>query len=159
MFVPGECVFPFEAIRRRNGEAILPLGSGDENHWPEVLEHHGAARLCRFSDFEKDPHFRKWNLWGYIDARDASQAIRLALEAPLKGADVFVIANADTVMSRSTSALLAEIFPGLPVRKNLGSKRDTPLDRESTACVGLRAAIQLAQSEESESLIERIDRY
>ena len=83
-----------------------------------IMEPHDYAA---FPDFEKDPHFRKWNLWGYIDARDASQAIRLALEAPPKGADVFVIANADTVMSRSTSALLAEIFPGLPVRKNLGS--------------------------------------
>ena len=158
MFVPGECVFPFEAIRRRNGEAILPLGSGDENHWPEVLEHHGAARLCRFSDFEKDPHFRKWNLWGYIDARDASQAIRLALEAPLKGADVFVIANADTVMSRSTSAPIGRDLSWPACKEEPRFKRDTPLDRESTACVGLRAAIQLAQSEESESLIERIDR-
>ena len=83
-----------------------------------IMEPHDYAT---FSDFEKDPRVRKWNLWGYIDARDASQAIRLALEAPLKGADVFVIANADTVMSRSTSALLAEIFPGVPVRKNLGS--------------------------------------
>jgi nucleoside-diphosphate-sugar epimerase len=82
-----------------------------------IMEPHDYAT---FSDFEKDPRVRKWNLWGYIDARDASQAIRLALEASLKGADVFVIANTDTVMSRSTSALLAEIFPGVPVRKNLG---------------------------------------
>ena len=47
------------------------------------------------------------------------QAIRLALEVPLKGADVFVIANPDTVMSRPTSTLLAEVFPGVPVRKKL----------------------------------------
>src|SRR4029077_15585989 len=71
-----------------------------------VMEPHDYAV---FPDFEKDPHFRKWNLWGYIDARDAAQEIRRALEAPFKGGDVFVIANADTVMSRPTSELLSEI--------------------------------------------------
>jgi nucleoside-diphosphate-sugar epimerase len=33
---------------------------------------------------------------------------------------VFIIANADTVMSRSSAELLAEVFPGVPVRKTLG---------------------------------------
>ena len=81
-----------------------------------IMEPHDYAA---FPDFDKDPHFRKWNLWGYIDARDSAKAIRLALEVPLKGADVFVIANPDTVMSRPTSNLLAEVFPGVPVRKKL----------------------------------------
>ena len=83
-----------------------------------VMEPHDYAA---FPDFEKDSHFRKWNLWSYIDARDAAQAIRRALEAPLKGADVFVIANSDTVMSRPTSELLTEIFPDVPLRKKLGA--------------------------------------
>jgi nucleoside-diphosphate-sugar epimerase len=82
-----------------------------------VMEPHEYAA---FPDFEKDPHFRKWNLWSYIDARDAAQAIRRALEAPFKGADVFVIANSDTVMSRPTTELLAEIFPSVPLKKHLG---------------------------------------
>jgi nucleoside-diphosphate-sugar epimerase len=73
-----------------------------------------------FADFQKDPHGRKWNLWGYIDARDAAQAIRRALEAALKGADVFIIANSDTVMSRPTSELLAEVFPDVALKKQLG---------------------------------------
>jgi nucleoside-diphosphate-sugar epimerase len=83
-----------------------------------VMEPHDYAA---FADFEKDPHRRKWNLWGYIDARDAAQAIRRALEAPLKGADVFIIANSDTVMLRPTSELLAEVFPGVALKKQLGS--------------------------------------
>jgi hypothetical protein len=33
---------------------------------------------------------------------------------------VFIIANADTVMSRHTAELAAEVFPGIPVRKELG---------------------------------------
>ena len=81
-----------------------------------VMEPHDYSA---FPDFEKDPHFRKWNLWSYIDARDAAQAIRRALEAPFKGADVFIIANSDTVMSRPTSELLTEIFPNVPLKKKL----------------------------------------
>jgi nucleoside-diphosphate-sugar epimerase len=75
----------------------------------------------RFPAFERDAERRKWNLWGYVDVRDAAQAVRKALEAPLKGARVFIIASADTVMSRSNDDLLAEVFPGVHVmKKGLG---------------------------------------
>ena len=33
-----------------------------------------------FPAFDADPRLRKWNLWGYIDARDGAQAVRRALE-------------------------------------------------------------------------------
>jgi nucleoside-diphosphate-sugar epimerase len=82
-----------------------------------VMEPHDYAA---FPDFEKDPRGRKWNLWSYIDARDAAQAIRRALEAPLKGAEVFIIANSDTVMSRPTAELLAEVFANVSLKKQLG---------------------------------------
>jgi nucleoside-diphosphate-sugar epimerase len=74
-----------------------------------------------FKDFQSDPMLRKWNLWGYIDARDAAQAVRKALEANVKGAGVFIIANADTVMKRSSEGLLREVFPNVPVKKKLGT--------------------------------------
>jgi nucleoside-diphosphate-sugar epimerase len=73
-----------------------------------------------FPEFEKDPRSRIWNLWGYIDARDGAQAARLALEFDGTGMEVFVIANADTVMSRSSAGLAAEYFPDVPVTKQLG---------------------------------------
>jgi nucleoside-diphosphate-sugar epimerase len=66
----------------------------------------------RFPGFNKDARSRHWNLWTYIDARDAAQAIRLALEAKLTGAHVFGIANADSVTSRPNSELLDEVYPG-----------------------------------------------
>jgi hypothetical protein len=34
--------------------------------------------------------------------------------------DVFIIANAETVMSRSSSELMADVFPEVPVRHPLG---------------------------------------
>ena len=36
------------------------------------------ADYTRFASFDDDPGSRKWNLWGYIDARDGAQAVRLA---------------------------------------------------------------------------------
>ena len=74
-----------------------------------------------FPDFEKNPASRRFNMWGYIDARDGAQAIRKALEAPLKGADIFIIANADTVMSRPNKDLVAEFYPSVPFRKEVGA--------------------------------------
>jgi nucleoside-diphosphate-sugar epimerase len=65
----------------------------------------------RFPSFDGDPRSRHWNLWTYIDARDAAQAIRLSLEARLKGAHVFGIANADSVMSRANEELLDKVYP------------------------------------------------
>src|SRR6201981_1687995 len=65
----------------------------------------------RFPGFQDDARKRKGNVWSYIDARDAAQAFRLALEVDLKGAEVFIIANADTVMLRDNKGLLAEVFP------------------------------------------------
>jgi nucleoside-diphosphate-sugar epimerase len=70
---------------------------------------------ARFPSFDANALLRKWNLWAYIDARDASQAIRRALEAPIRGAEIFVIANADTVMSRPNAELMAEVYPGVPL--------------------------------------------
>ena len=73
-----------------------------------------------FPSYDADPQSRSWNAWGYIDARDGAQAVRRALAYGETGFEVFVIANADTVMSRSSASLAAEVFPDLPVTKELG---------------------------------------
>jgi nucleoside-diphosphate-sugar epimerase len=74
-----------------------------------------------FPSFDSDPMKRKWNLWGYIDARDGAQAVRKAIEADFKGFEAFVIANADTVMSRANASLMAEVFPGVEQRPTMSS--------------------------------------
>ena len=70
----------------------------------------------RFPDYWEDPGLRKWNLWGYVDESHVAQSVRLALEADVAGADSFIIAAADTVMQRPSRELMAEVFPGVPVR-------------------------------------------
>ncbi|HUI69560.1 MAG TPA: NAD(P)-dependent oxidoreductase [Spirochaetia bacterium] len=73
-----------------------------------------------FPSYWNDARLRKWNLWGYIDARDVAQSCRLALEKPLQGAQAFIIAAADTVMNRPSKALMAEVFPSVPLRGEIG---------------------------------------
>lgn len=73
-----------------------------------------------FPAFDADPTARHWNLWGYIDARDGAQAVERGLAYDVPGAEVFVIANADTVMTRSSTSLMAEVYPEVPLRKELG---------------------------------------
>jgi nucleoside-diphosphate-sugar epimerase len=70
-----------------------------------------------FPQFWEDAALRRWNLWGYVDVRDVAKAIRLGLEAELRGADVAIIAAADTVMPQPSAELLAEVYPDVPLRR------------------------------------------
>ena len=78
------------------------------------------SRYREFPGFEQDPSSRLFNAFGYIDVRDAAQSVRRALEAEVTGARAYVIANADTVMSRPTSRLVDEFFPGVELRREFG---------------------------------------
>ena len=82
-----------------------------------IMEPHDYER---FPSFRNDPMLRKWNLWGYVDARDVAQSCRLGLEADIKGAESFIIAAGDTCMNRTNRELMAEVFPGVPLRDGIG---------------------------------------
>lgn len=83
----------------------------------------------RFPSFWDDATLRRWNLWGYIDARDVALSCRLALEADLRGAEHFIIAAADTVMNRPSRELMAEVYPSVSYRPTEG-EYDTLLSIE-----------------------------
>ena len=73
----------------------------------------------RFPSFWSDATLRRWNLWGYVDARDVAQSCRLALNADV-GAEHFIVAAADTVMNRPSRELMAEVYPSVPCRPTTG---------------------------------------
>jgi nucleoside-diphosphate-sugar epimerase len=75
----------------------------------------GPRDYENFPSYWDDPKLRSWNLWGYIDERDAAAACRLALTADVSGSASFIIAAADTVMTRPSADLMAEVFPSVPV--------------------------------------------
>jgi nucleoside-diphosphate-sugar epimerase len=72
---------------------------------------------AEFPSYDDDARTRKWNLWGYIDARDGAQAVQRALEVAPPGFETYIIAAADTVMSRPNAELVAEVFPGVQTRE------------------------------------------
>jgi nucleoside-diphosphate-sugar epimerase len=75
---------------------------------------------AQIPSFSADPALRRWNLWSWVDSRDVAQACRLALTADIAGADHFIIAAADTLMRQPSRELMAEAFPDVPVRGDLG---------------------------------------
>lgn len=82
-----------------------------------------------FPDGWRDSRSGEWNLWAYVDARDVAQSCRLALTADVRGAEVFIIAGADTVMDRPNAELMAGSFPSVPLREGTG-EHDTLLSIE-----------------------------
>jgi UDP-glucose 4-epimerase len=85
-----------------------------------------GADYAAVPGYQQDFALRRWNLWGYVDARDVAQACAKAVAAGLPGAHSFVIAAADTLMAATNSELLADQFPGLEVRGDIG-EHDTLL--------------------------------
>ena len=90
------------------------------------LEHHGAARLRavpvllgRRDDPEVEPV-------GLRRRRDVAQAARRGLEAEFDGAEICIVAAADTCMTRPSADLMAEVFPTVPLKRPVEG-RDTLL--------------------------------
>jgi len=79
------------------------------------------ADYARFPTWQNDPFVRKWNAWGYIDARDGGQACRLCIESDLHGHHQFLIANEDTVMEATSAELCKAVFPNVPYNPVPGS--------------------------------------
>ena len=96
---------PFDDARRRTSPSTRSTTRARRRTYSLVktLEEEMARQFCRwepeltmiglrfsnvmdpsdyaaFPAFDADPRLRRWNLWGYIDARDGAQAVRLALE-------------------------------------------------------------------------------
>lgn len=70
----------------------------------------------RFESWQADARIRRWNLWGYVDARDVAHAVARGLEADVRGAVVAIIAAADTCMRRPSAELMAEVYPGVRIQ-------------------------------------------
>jgi nucleoside-diphosphate-sugar epimerase len=98
----------------------------------------GPTDYERFPDYWQNVQLRRWNLWGYIDERDAAQACRRALEAEIHGATSYVIAAADTVMPRPSAELMAEVFPGVPVAREFTTYGSLLASDRAQAVLGFR---------------------
>jgi nucleoside-diphosphate-sugar epimerase len=66
-----------------------------------------------FPERWKDPGARLGGFWSYIDARDAADALRLALEAKLSGHRVLNVAAPASSMKEPTDDLIGRYLPGV----------------------------------------------
>jgi nucleoside-diphosphate-sugar epimerase len=78
-----------------------------------------ADDYARIPSHLGDPTLRKWNLWSYIDLRDAAAACRVALEAQVDGATSFIIVARDTVMTTPSAELVRRVFPSVGSREEI----------------------------------------
>jgi nucleoside-diphosphate-sugar epimerase len=95
---------------------------------------------ARFPTFWDDAQLRKWNLWGYVDARDVATAARLGLEADIRGAEICIVAAADTVMTRPSADLMAEVFPTVPLRREVKGRETLLAIHHARAILGYEPA-------------------
>ena len=102
-----------EQLARRSGIPFLGLRISN------IME---PADYAAFAGWQDDPSVRRWNLWGYVDARDVAQAVRLGLEADVTGAEVCIVAAADTCMTSDSADLLAREFPGVPLAREIAGR-------------------------------------
>lgn len=86
--------------------------------------------------FWADPHLRIWDLWSYIDHRDAALSIRNALEADLAGSQNFIIAADDTIMNRPSADLMAEYFPSTSLKEGLGTYQSLMSNHKAKTILG-----------------------
>jgi nucleoside-diphosphate-sugar epimerase len=107
-----------DQFARRSGIPFLGLRISN------IME---PADYAAFAGWQDDPSIRRWNLWGYVDARDVAQAVRLGLEADLRGAEVCIVAAADTCMRADSAELLAREFPAVRLAREV-SGRETLLE-------------------------------
>lgn len=75
-----------------------------------------------FRERWRNPRLRASGFWTYIDARDAAQACRLALEAKFKGHEVFIASAPNNCMIQPTLELIKKYLPrGAKIKKVSGT--------------------------------------
>ena len=119
-----------EQFARRSGIGFVGLRISN------IME---PGDYAAFPSYWDDPMLRKWNLWGYVDARDVAAAARLALEAPIEGAEICIVAAADTVMRRRQRRPDGRGLPRRAAPPPAGGPRDPALHRPRAAGARLRA--------------------
>ena len=129
------------ALSKLAGEAIAAQFS----RWGDIP--YVALRLSnimtegdyqRFPGFWDDAMIRSFNLWGYVDVRDVAQVTRLALTADVEGADAFLVAAADTCMTRPSTDLMAEVYAEVPIRTELSEHQTLLSIGKATTQLGYR---------------------
>jgi nucleoside-diphosphate-sugar epimerase len=135
--VPPAYVPVDEAVSEPNstyslGKLVEETMAGQLCRWDPELSMVGLrfSNVMRVEDYADFPGYtadqRRFNLWSYIDARDAAQAVELALAYEPRGREIFVIASPDVVPHVPVAQLLADRFGEVVHTRELG-EYESPL--------------------------------
>jgi len=92
-----------------------------------------------FPDAWAEPALRQFNLWSYIDVRDAAAACSAALTADVSGATEMIIASPETTMTQTTQELIEQHYPHVEVRAALGAHESLLSSARARAVLGFTA--------------------
>ena len=95
-----------------------------------------------YADFPQawaDPAKRQFNLWSYIDVRDAAAACAAALTAEVHGAHEFIIASPETTMPIPTQDLIDRYYPTVEIRRELGAHESLLSSQQARDILGFTA--------------------
>lgn len=95
-----------------------------------------------YADFPQawaDPSRRQFNLWSYIDVRDAAGACSAALTAPAEGASEYIIASPETTMPIPTQDLIDRFYPSVEVLRRLGTHESLLSSQRARDVLGFTA--------------------
>lgn len=100
-----------QCFQRRSGADIYGIRINN------VMEPHDYAEL--FPAFLKDPSLRRRNFFAYIDARDLGHLVECCLRVDGLGFEVFNAANNTHSVDRTTSQLINEFYPDVPMTRDM----------------------------------------
>jgi nucleoside-diphosphate-sugar epimerase len=103
------------SLHRRTGITVIAL----RFHWIVAQGQAKAAAEALRENPDDAATNATANLWGYVDARDAARAVRLALEHPEIGFAALNITAADTLASGPTTDLVTRYHPSTEIRRGV----------------------------------------
>jgi nucleoside-diphosphate-sugar epimerase len=116
------------AVHRRTGMAVLAL----RFHW--VAPPDAAAE--RAKRVAAEPAIAAREVWGYVDARDAATACRLALEHSEIGYAVLNIVAADSLATTPTVDLIRRYHPTTKIRRGVSGHRSAWSSEQARRLIG-----------------------
>jgi len=128
--VVDECTA--EMMHRRHGINALLY------RFPQVTSQPELEQLA--TAWAVNPAAGARTLWSYLETRDAVAALAAGLECSLAGVHRLMLAAPTTVMSETTTSLMARFHPSTQIRSPLHG-RNTPIDAEpANQMLGIRPA-------------------
>ena len=99
-----------------------------------VIEPHEYEK--DFPRYIDDPALRLRNFFAYIDARDLGHMVQRCLVTDGLGYQVFNVSNDDHSVAAETADLIAEFYPDVPVRTQMGATETFYSNRRAKERVG-----------------------